>query len=49
LEDFAKLKKELEDIKKSAAPEMDLGPLEKWMKKKLGVERLADRGGVTVI
>jgi len=40
LADFEKLRKKLESFKNVNVPELELAPIEKWMIKELGVERI---------
>jgi hypothetical protein len=49
LKDFEKLRKELDEFKNIQTPEIDVKRLEKWMKKKLNVERQPDKSGVSLI
>jgi len=45
LADFDKLRQELEQFKKKNANELEFHPIEKWMVRKLGVERLPPKSG----
>ena len=43
--DYGKLRAQLEEFKRNRANEFKFAPIEKWMTKELGVERLPGKGG----